>query len=74
VKPKLLQLPAITGMDESDVMFNQNPTQSNDQKPGLQDWNLLNLSTRNNNDADLLQLFGLNANRKSIGYRSNPKS
>jgi Fe(3+) dicitrate transport protein len=32
----------------------------------------LKLEHKFNNDADLsLQLFGLDANRKSIGYRSN---
>jgi Fe(3+) dicitrate transport protein len=59
----------------TDVMFNQNPTQSNRSRNWFAvDWNLfaLKLEHKFNNDADFsLQLFGLNANRKSIGYRSN---
>jgi Fe(3+) dicitrate transport protein len=31
----------------------------------------LKLEHKFNNDADFSQLFGLDANRKSIGYRSN---
>jgi Fe(3+) dicitrate transport protein len=45
-----------------------------DLETGLQvDWNLFALKLEIfNNDADFsLQLFGLDANRKSIGYRSN---
>ena len=59
----------------TDVMFNQNPTQSNRARNWFAvDWNLfaLKLEHKFNNDADFsLQLFGLDANRKSIGYRSN---
>jgi Fe(3+) dicitrate transport protein len=59
----------------TDVMFNQNPTQSNRSRNWFAvDWNLfaLKLEHKFNNDADFsLQLFGLDANRKTVGYRSN---
>jgi Fe(3+) dicitrate transport protein len=59
----------------TDVMFNQNPTQSNRARNWFAvNWNLfaLKLEHKFNNDADFsLQLFGLDASRKSIGYRSN---
>jgi Fe(3+) dicitrate transport protein len=59
----------------TDVMFNQNPTQSNRTRNWFAvDWNLfaLKLEHKFNNDADFsLQLFGLDANRKTVGYRSN---
>jgi Fe(3+) dicitrate transport protein len=48
-------------------MFNQNPTQSRSRN-WFADWNLfaLKLEHKFNNDADFsLQLFGLDANRKS---------
>jgi Fe(3+) dicitrate transport protein len=59
----------------TDVMFNQNPRQSNRTRNWFAvNWNLfaLKLEHKFTNDADFsLQLFGLNASRKSIGYRSN---
>jgi Fe(3+) dicitrate transport protein len=59
----------------TDLMFNQNPRQSNRTRNWFAvDWNLfaLKLEHKFTNDADFsLQLFGLNANRKSVGYRSN---
>jgi Fe(3+) dicitrate transport protein len=59
----------------TDAMFNQNPRQSNRTRNWFAvDWNLfaLKLEHKFTNDADFsLQLFGLNANRKSVGYRSN---
>ena len=59
----------------TDFMFNQNPTQSNRTRNWFAvNWNLfaLKLEHKFNNDADFsLQLFGLDANRKTVGYRSN---
>jgi Fe(3+) dicitrate transport protein len=59
----------------TDVMFNQNPRQSNRTRNWFAvDWNLfaLKLEHKFNNDADFsLQLFGLDASRKTVGYRSN---
>ncbi|MDG2433203.1 TonB-dependent receptor [Flavobacterium sp.] len=59
----------------TDAMFNQNPRQSNRTRNWFAvDWNLiaLKLEHKFTNDADFsLQLFGLNASRKSVGYRSN---
>jgi Fe(3+) dicitrate transport protein len=59
----------------TDAMFNQNPRQSNRTRNWFAvDWNLfaLKLEHKFTNDADFsLQLFGLNATRKSVGYRSN---
>lgn len=59
----------------TDAMFNQNPRQSNRKRNWFAvDWNLfaLKLEHKFSNDADFsLQLFGLNASRKSVGYRSN---
>jgi Fe(3+) dicitrate transport protein len=59
----------------TDVMFNQNPRQSNRTRNWFAvDWNLfaLKLEHKFNTDADFsLQLFGLDASRKTVGYRSN---
>jgi Fe(3+) dicitrate transport protein len=59
----------------TDVMFNQNPRQSNRTRNWFAvDWNLfaLKLEHKFNNDADFsLQLYGLDASRKTVGYRSN---
>ena len=59
----------------TDVMFNENPRQSNRARNWFAiNWNLfaLKLEHKFNNDADFsLQLFGLDANRKTVGYRSN---
>lgn len=59
----------------TDVMFNQDPTQSNRSRNWFAvNWNLfsLRLEHKFNNDADFsLQLFGLDASRKTVGYRSN---
>ncbi|GIZ08423.1 TonB-dependent receptor [Flavobacterium sp. UMI-01] len=59
----------------TDFMFNQDPTQSNRERNWFTvDWNLfaLKLDHKFDNDADFsLQLFGLDANRKAVGYRSN---
>ncbi len=59
----------------TDVMFNENPRQSNRTRNWFDvNWNLFALRLKNkfNNDADFsLQLFGLNASRKSIGFRIN---
>lgn len=59
----------------TDAMFNENPTQSNRSRNWFAvDWNLfaLKLEHKFNNDADFsLQLFGLDASRKTVGYRSN---
>jgi Fe(3+) dicitrate transport protein len=59
----------------TDAMFNENPTQSNRSRNWFAvDWNLfaLKLEHKFNNDADFsLQLFGLDASRKAVGYRSN---
>ena len=59
----------------TDVMFNENPRQSNRARNWFAiNWNLfaLKLEHKFNNDADFsLQLFGLDASRKTVGYRSN---
>jgi Fe(3+) dicitrate transport protein len=59
----------------TDFMFNQDPKQSNRTRNWFAvDWNLfaLKLEHKFNNDADFsLQLFGLDASRKTVGYRSN---
>jgi Fe(3+) dicitrate transport protein len=59
----------------TDLMFNQNPRQSNRARNWFAvDWNLfaLKLEHKFNNSADFsLQLFGLNASRKTVGFRSN---
>ena len=59
----------------TDVMFNQNPQQSNRTRNWFDvNWNLfaLRLKHKFDNNADFsLQLFGLDASRKSVGYRSN---
>ncbi|NRS89159.1 Fe(3+) dicitrate transport protein [Flavobacterium sp. 7E] len=59
----------------TDAMFNENPRQSNRARNWFAvDWNLfaLKLEHKFNNSADFsLQLFGLNASRKTVGFRSN---
>lgn len=59
----------------TDVMFNQDPRQSNRTRNWFAvNWNLfaLKLEHKFDNDANFsLQLFGLDANRKTVGYRSN---
>lgn len=59
----------------TDVMFIENPTQSNRTRNWFAvNWNLfaLRLKHKFNNNADFsLQLFGLDASRKTVGYRSN---
>ena len=59
----------------TDVMFNENPEQSNRTRNWFAvNWNLfaLRLKHKFTNNADFsLQLFGLDASRKSVGYRSN---
>jgi Fe(3+) dicitrate transport protein len=59
----------------TDAMFNENSAQSNRSRNWFAvDWNLfaLKLEHKFNNDADFsLQLFGLDASRKAVGYRSN---
>jgi len=59
----------------TDVMFNEDPTQSNRTRNWFAvDWNLfaLRLKHKFNADADFsLQLFGLDASRDAVGYRSN---
>ncbi len=59
----------------TDVMFNEDPTQSNRTRNWFAvDWNLfaLRLKHKFNANADFsLQLFGLDASRKAVGYRSN---
>lgn len=59
----------------TDYMFNQDPTQSNRSRNWFAvNWNLfaLRLKHKFNKDADFsLQLFGLDASRKAVGYRSN---
>jgi Fe(3+) dicitrate transport protein len=57
----------------TDVMFNQNPTQSNRSRNWFcrLEFICLKLEHKFNNDADFsLQLFGLDA-IENIGYRSN---
>ncbi|MGG7035021.1 MAG: TonB-dependent receptor domain-containing protein [Flavobacterium sp.] len=59
----------------TDVMFNENPRQSNRSRNWFEvNWNLyaLRLKHKVSKDGDLsVQFFGLDANRKAIGYRSN---
>ena len=59
----------------TDVMFNEDPTQSNRARNWFAvNWNLfaLRLNHKFDNDADFsLQLFGLDASRKAIGFRTN---
>ena len=59
----------------TDDMFNDNPQQSNRKRNWFDvNWNLfaLRLKHKFNNNADFsLQLFGLDASRKTVGYRSN---
>lgn len=59
----------------TDYMFNQDPTQSNRSRNWFDiDWNLFALRFKHkfDNDADVsVQLFGLNASRKALGFRSN---
>lgn len=59
----------------TDFMFAKDPTQSNRDRNYFDiNWNLFALRLKHhfNNDADFsLQLFGLNASRKALGYRSN---
>lgn len=59
----------------TDFMFNQNPEQSNRTRNWFDvDWNLFALRFKHHfqHNADFsLQLFGLDASRKALGYRSN---
>ncbi|WP_022827225.1 TonB-dependent receptor domain-containing protein [Flavobacterium antarcticum] len=59
----------------TDFMFNENPNQSNrDRNWFAVNWNLfaLRLKHKVSEKADFsLQLFGLDASRKAVGYRSN---
>lgn len=59
----------------TDSMFEENPKQSNRSRNWFNvDWNLfaLRLKHKFDDNADFsLQLFGLDANRKTVGYRSN---
>ncbi|WPR73248.1 TonB-dependent receptor [Flavobacterium sp. NG2] len=59
----------------TDVMFKEDPTQSNRTRNWFAvDWNLFALNFKHHFDhnADFsLQLFGLDASRKALGYRSN---
>lgn len=59
----------------TDVMFAEDPKQSNRTRNWFDvDWNLFALRFKHhfNHDADFsLQLFGLDASRKALGYRSN---
>lgn len=59
----------------TDVMFNEDPTQSNRTRNWFAvNWNLfaLRLKHKFNPNTDFsLQLFGLDASRKAVGYRSN---
>ena len=59
----------------TDVMFEKDPTQSNRTRNWFAvNWNLyaLRLKHKFNDNADFsLQLFGLDASRKSLGFRSN---
>jgi Fe(3+) dicitrate transport protein len=67
-------LPISTTGGLTDLMFSQNPRQSNRTRNWFAvDWNLFALKLEHKfTNADFsLQLFGLNANRKSVGYRSN---
>ena len=59
----------------TDVMFEEDPKQSNRSRNWFDvNWNLYALRFKHHfqHDADFsLQLFGLNASRKALGYRSN---
>ena len=59
----------------TDVMFAEDPTQSNRARNWFKvDWNLFALRFKHHfqHNADFsLQLFGLDASRKALGYRSN---
>ena len=59
----------------SDKMFNENPYQSNRQRNWFNlDWFLYNFkleSALNKNTSLVINFFGLNAKRKSLGFRSN---
>jgi Fe(3+) dicitrate transport protein len=59
----------------TDLMFNENPNQSNRTRNWFDiNWNLyaLRLKHKVSENADFsLQLFGLDASRKAVGYRSN---
>lgn len=59
----------------TDFMFYQDPTQSNRSRNWFAvDWNLFSLRLKHKfqHNADFsLQLFGLDASRKALGYRSN---
>lgn len=59
----------------TDEMFEEDPTQSNRKRNWFDvNWNLfaLNLKHKFDNNADFsLQVFGLDASRKTVGYRSN---
>jgi Fe(3+) dicitrate transport protein len=59
----------------TDFMFAQDPTQSNRERNWFKvDWNLFALRFKHHfqHNADFsLQLFGLDASRKALGYRSN---
>lgn len=59
----------------TDIMINTDPTQSNRSRNWFAiNWNLfaLRLKHKFNTNADFsLQLFGLDASRKAVGYRSN---
>jgi Fe(3+) dicitrate transport protein len=59
----------------TDVMFNEDPTQSNRARNWFDvNWNLFALRFKHkfDNNADFsLQLFGLDASRKTVGFRSN---
>lgn len=59
----------------TDEMFEDDPTQSNRKRNWFEvNWNLfaLNFQHKFSNNADFsLQLFGLDASRKTVGYRSN---
>lgn len=59
----------------TDQMFNQDPTQSNRTRNWFAvNWNLFALRLKHHfdNDADFsLQLFGLDASRKTVGFRPN---
>ena len=59
----------------TDVMFNEDPTQSNRTRNWFAvNWNLFALRLKHKFTANTdfsLQLFGLDASRKAVGYRSN---
>ncbi|WP_428225492.1 TonB-dependent receptor domain-containing protein [Flavobacterium sp.] len=61
----------------TDVMFKQDPTQSNRARNWFAiDWNLFALLFKHkfSNDEFSLQLFGLDASRKALGYRATKVS